>query len=96
MAKWLARSPEAVTLATSLQPLQIAFAKGSPCEVSALAFSEAARDLDASSGLLQIDMANAFNTISRRVVLEEIAGSCPSLLPWVRASFQPTPLFCGK
>ena len=48
------------------------------------------------SGLLQIDIANAFNTICRRHVLEQTRRILPALSPLVELMYvEPSPLFCG-
>ena len=101
IAKWLVRSTAAVGLAHGLAPLQTAFAKGGPCEVASMCYATAAAGMPtgpdgALHAMLQLDISNAFNTIDREVVLAELRSNCPSLLPWVHASFQPAPLLCGK
>jgi hypothetical protein len=46
--------------------------------------------------LLKIDMANAFNTVSRKAVLQEAGGHCPTLFNYLRFNYQlHAPLFCG-
>ena len=43
-------------------------------------------------GLLQLDLSNAFNTVSRQAILRQIQRTVPSLLPWARWS--QSLLFC--
>ena len=97
IAKHVARSPAAKALADSLAPLQVAFRQGGPCEVTSMAFAEYARSMTPSSelGVLQLDISNAFNSISRVAILEELAAQAPEMQPWTRASFQPAALYCG-
>ena len=44
IAKWMAKSGPGTSLAKKLAPLQVAFAKGGPCEVTAMAVSELAKN----------------------------------------------------
>jgi len=71
------------TAAAALAPLQTAFAKGSPCEVVAMGVQAQADALHGSKGwlLLQVDLRNAFNSISRPAILEAIERMCPSMMP---------------
>ena len=46
--------------------------------------------------LLQVDLRNAFNSIARPAIMEAIERLCPSMMPWVRQTFQPAPLLVGR
>jgi len=46
--------------------------------------------------LLQVDLRNAFNSITRPAILEAMERVCPSMMPWVRQAFQPAPLLVGR
>ena len=67
-----------------LGPHQVGVATRAGCE----AILHATHDLvdthgdDDSFALLQIDLRNAFNEVSRQAFLHEVAGSFPQLLPW--------------
>ena len=95
VAKWLVRGKAGKSLAESLAPTQVAFKSGGPCEVLAAGVQHLARELQGDWALLQVDVENAFNTVSREAVLRVLTTRAPGLLPWVAASFQPAPLFWG-
>jgi len=54
--------------------------------------------LNGSTGwlLMQLDLKNAFNSISRPAILEALERQCPSMTPWVRQAFQPAPPLVGR
>jgi len=45
---------------------------------------------------LQVDLKNALNSIHRPAILDALEQRCPSMLPWVRQTFQPAPLLVGR
>lgn len=62
---------------------------------AARAYSDAF-DARGSKVLLKVDFANAFNSIDRTAVLEEVAEHLPGLLPWVTYCYQrPSNLLFG-
>ena len=42
---------------------------------------------DANFAVFKVDMKNAFNSVSRQAVLDEVATFFPELLPWVAWSY---------
>ena len=71
--------------AEHLAPHQVGVATKAGCE----AIIHAVRDMTETLGdkpayaLLQIDLKNAFNLVSRRAFLHEVSKAFPELLPWV-------------
>jgi hypothetical protein len=82
----------------TLQPLQVGVGLRNATEAVAMGV-QGVVDSRQSMGhwvLLKIDMANAFNTVSRRSVLHEAGGRCPTLFNYLRFNYQlHAPLFCG-
>ena len=100
VAKWCGQQPGAKALARGLEPLQVAFVKGGPCEVLGMGARELVRVMGEEEwaepwGLLQVDISNAFHTVRREAVLAKLREAAPSVLPWVRATMQPAALYCG-
>ena len=69
-----------------LSPLQLGVAVHGGCEAIAHAVRETL-EREPEKLLLQADFINAFNTMDRATVLEEVAGFCPELLPWVSTCY---------
>ena len=45
--------------------------------------------------VVQVDVANAFNTLGRQAVLRNAATSAPAMYPWLRFLYEePAQLFC--
>ena len=65
-----------------LSPLQLGVAVHGGCEAIANAVRETL-EREPDKLLLQADFINAFNTMDRGKVLEEVASFSPELLPWV-------------
>ena len=65
-----------------LSPLQLGVAVHGGCEAIAHAVRETL-EREPDKLLLQADFINAFNTMDRGKVLEEVASFSPELLPWV-------------
>jgi hypothetical protein len=62
-------------------------------EAALLAVKEARKD--GSKVVLKVDVENAFNSISREVILEKVKETCPELEGWFRFCYgQPAKLFC--
>ena len=38
--------------------------------------------------MLAVDFKNAFNTIDRGVIFQQVAELCPALLPWIKVLYQ--------
>ncbi len=50
-----------------------------------------------NQGIQQVDFANAFNTVSRRVIYNQLQQHCPQLLPYFRWTYgSATPLFLSS
>jgi len=98
LAKWLLATTQGRNAATALAPLLTAFAKGSPYAVVAMGVQEQVNALHWSTGwlLLQVYLKNAFSSIAGPAILEALEHQCPSMTPWVRQAFQPTPLLIGR
>ena len=100
-AKWCGQLPAAKSLARDLEPLQVAFVKGGPCEVLGMGAREVVRLMASEGeqtepwGLLQVDISNAFNTVRRESIMTKLRARAPAMLPWVRATLQPAALYCG-
>ena len=95
--KILSKLPLTTESMTALLPLQTAFAGRSACEQVGLTVQAlVTRTPDTAGWLLcQIDISNAFNTVSRAAILKGVAAGAPHLLPWAAQSLQPSSLFCG-
>jgi len=98
VATWPLASAQGRNAAAALAPLQTAFTKGSACEFVAM---EVQTQVDALHGstwwlLLQVDLKNALKSIARPAILEAIERLFPSMMPWVRQAFQPSPLLVGR
>ena len=88
--------PVSAELGSKLAPIQLGFGVGGGCEAAAHASKCFYRNMAPSEVMVQIDMANAFNTLRRDKFLEVIRQRAPSLYPLVwHAYSQPTPLFFG-
>jgi hypothetical protein len=82
-----------------LEPSQIGVGLPGACELAALKVEALMRDQDAEAdyGLLQVDMANAYNTIDRAAMLTQVERLCPETAIWFAWSHgQRTPLLVGK
>ena len=94
--KFLLQRPEAKSAVERLEPRQTAFRKGSPCSCIGMGIQEAINLLPSEPWvLLQVDLANAYNTLSRFSVLSEVKSKCRSFLTWIQQTLQPAPLICG-
>ena len=71
-----------------LKPLQVGVAVKNAATNIALACSRLLPRIrkDASVGILQIDLRNAFNTVDRAAVLRQVRAKAPMLLPWAQLS----------
>jgi len=98
VAKWLLTTSQGRSATAALNPLQTAFAQGSPCEVVAMGGQSQSDTLHGSTGwlLLQVDLKNAFNSIHRPTILDALELRCPSMLLWVRQAFHPAPLLVRR
>ena len=78
-----------------LKPHQLGVATPAGCETTVLAL-RALREIKPEWGILQIDVANAFNTVSRSAIFEDLreaGGSLEALIPYCRAFYaNPSPL----
>ena len=101
-AKWLIRSPAGQGAMAAVLPQQVAFCRGGPCETLPMAVQAAVQDLShAPAGsadwvLLQVDLCNAFNSVTRQAVMAGVDDLFPEAAAWVGQCMQPAPLFCGK
>jgi hypothetical protein len=69
-----------------LAPLQLAVGISGEVEAAVHAV-KAALSKDRNAALLSVDMANAFNTVSRSAVFAAVQERAPSLLPYVQWSY---------
>ena len=74
-AKWLLRSPAGQAAMAAVLPAQVAFCRGGPCETLPMAVQAAVESaVRAPAGpadwvLLQVDLRNAFNCVTRQAVM---------------------------
>ena len=68
-----------------LQPLQVAVGgKGPVIQAAILTLKSWVQDLRSDEIILKVDIANAYNTISRDACLSGVAKFCPDLMRWAR------------
>jgi len=98
VAKWLLATAQGRNAAAALAPRQTAFAKGSLCEVVAMVVQAQVDALHGNTGwlLLQADLKNALNSITRPALQEALERLCPSTTPWVRQALQSAPLLIER
>ena len=96
LATKTALRPISSDLGGSLAPVQLGFGVAGGCEAAAHASRWYYKKLEPTDVMIQIDMANAFNTLRRDKFLEVIRDRAPSLYPilW-HAYSNTTPLFFG-
>ena len=88
-AKWLIRSPVGQAAMEAVRPNQVAFCRGGPCETLPMAVQAAvqaaAREPAESADwvLLQVDLCNAFNSVTRQAVMAGVSDLFPDAEAWV-------------
>ena len=83
----------------SLKPFQVGVGVKDAATYVALGCARVLPKLrtDSSYGLLQIDLVNAFNTVSREAVLRMVKAKVPTLFPWAQWSLSgPSTLYCRQ
>jgi hypothetical protein len=97
VGKFLLQSAEAQAAVGKMEPAQTAFRKGGPCTCVGMGIQEAINLLPSEPWvLLQVDLANAYNSLDRVAILSEVRTKCRRFLTWVQQSLQPAPLFYGS
>ncbi|KAK3867440.1 hypothetical protein Pcinc_027098 [Petrolisthes cinctipes] len=82
-------------VAAELQPLQLGVGRPLGCEAAVHAVREFTTTHDGNHEhiIVKVDMANAFNSISKKAVLEEVIRRFPAAMPLMSQAYsQPTPL----
>ena len=81
----------------SLQPRQCGVGVSSACELVGMTMQGMVNNLDPQGDwvVLQVDVKNAFNTLSRDAILVGCHEKCPSLFNWINFCYrQESPLVC--
>ena len=87
--------------AADLEPLQCGLGTRGACELIGHATSAIVRELHLPAyptdwAVLQVDLANAFNQVSRSHMLQAFASRCPEATHWMATSYgRPAYLFAG-
>ena len=89
--------------AVELEPVQCGLGMRGACELIGTATSTIVRQLCAAHtgekgwAVLQVDLSNAFNRVSRDAMLRAFKARCPQALHWMASSYgRPAHLFCGQ
>ena len=88
--------PATKVVISALWPLQCGVSVPGACEAVGMGVSEAVRQLRMAppvrpSGVLQIDLTNAFNSIDCQGMLDQVDARAPTLLPWACSCYGRTP-----
>lgn len=83
------------SLSSQLTPTQLGVGAPLGCEAAVHAVRKYTHTNRGNDELIvKVDLSNAFNSVTREVVLSQVSQRCPSALPLVRQAYaQPTPLF---
>ena len=88
--------PISSSLGETLDPIQLGFGVRGGCEAAAHAARWFYENMSTGDVMVQVDMANAFNTLRRDRFLTAIHARAPSIYPLLwQAYSQSTPLFFG-
>ena len=96
VGKCLLRHPHVAEQVRGLQPLQLGVGVPSACPTIAYALRRAVNELPLSGdwAVLQVDMANAFNTVARSAIMSGARATVPAVVPWLEFCYSKTvPLF---
>ena len=98
MGKVLLKAPLVQTQSASLRPRQTGVGVPMACDLISMGVQSVAQSTDTDWVVLQIDMRNAFNSVSRQSMLEVARAKVPSTYNWLAWCYAtPCPLFCqGK
>ena len=87
---------------TDVEPLQCGLGMRGACELLGQATSSVVRLLNGPTfvddwAVLQVDLTNAFNQVSRQHMLQAFVDRCPEATHWMASSYgAPTHLFAGQ
>ena len=98
VGKCFLRHPHLAEQVRGLQPLQLGVGVPSACPTIVYALRRAANELPLSGdwAVLQVDMANAFNTVARSAIMSGARVKVPAVVPWLEFCYSKTvPLFTG-
>ena len=99
VGKFAAGLPSARQAAQDLLPHQCGVSVPGACETIAMGIQALARGFRATDDVvvLQVDCANAFNSVDRGAMLNSITNAAPDLAAWGYFCYgSPTPLRCGQ
>ena len=89
--------------AVDMEPVQCGLGTRGACELIGQATTTLVRELHLRHAeqndwaVLQVDLANAFNCVSRQHMMQAFVDRCPEAAHWMASSYgQPAHLFCGS
>ena len=98
VGKCLLHHPTVAEQVRTLQPLQLGVGVSMACPTVAHALQRAVAELpcDGNWAVLQVDVANAFNTVLRPAILQGARDLAPAVVPWLQfCHWQTVPLYTG-
>ena len=98
IGKTILQNPLCKSQLSKLQPLQAGLGTPHACEMIAMGVQNMIQLLPTEGdwAVLQLDLSNAFNSVSRTAVLEGAKALAPNTYNWLRFCYaRPVPLYCG-
>ena len=89
VGKFVARSAVSSKLVQTMLPHQCGIATPGACETIAMGLQSwvHAHHTEHAWAILQVDLRNAFNSVHREAIFDEIGQSAPELIPWVSTCY---------